>query len=132
MKKILFVISIFVFILSFSSVFAMNNIVISPQKVMVNGVQKNFEVYNIDGNNFFKLRDIAYILKGCSNEYGLGFAYIILLCFNSLKPLESIWYVITSSYDPFNSSVIVQLKHSLSEQMPSVLKSFSLLSNNLI
>lgn len=72
MKKILFVISIFVFILAFSSVFAVE-IVISPQKVMVNGVQKSFEVYNIDGNNFFKLRDIAYVLNNTNSQFSVDY-----------------------------------------------------------
>lgn len=72
MKKVLFIISIFVFLLAFSSVFA-TNIVISPQKVMVNGVQKNFEVYNIDGNNFFKLRDIAYVLNNTGSQFSVDY-----------------------------------------------------------
>lgn len=72
MKKILFVISIFVLLLSFSSVFAAD-IVISPQKVMVNGVQKSFEVYNIDGNNFFKLRDIAYVLNNTTSQFSVDY-----------------------------------------------------------
>ena len=62
MKKFLFVIFCLIMILSFSYTFAASNVVISPQKVMVNNEYKNFEVYNIDGNNFFKLRDIAYVL----------------------------------------------------------------------
>lgn len=32
--------------------------------VWVNGVEKSFESYNIDGNNYFKLRDLAYVLSG--------------------------------------------------------------------
>lgn len=69
MKKFLFVISIFIFILAFSSVFATDSIVISPQKVLVNGIQKSFEVYNINGNNFFKLRDIAYVLNNTDSQF---------------------------------------------------------------
>lgn len=32
-------------------------------KVLVNGEQVTFEAYNIGGNNYFKLRDIAYVLS---------------------------------------------------------------------
>lgn len=34
-------------------------------KVLVNGKEIKFEAYNINGNNYFKLRDIAYVLTDC-------------------------------------------------------------------
>lgn len=73
MKKIFWMISLLIIILSFSCVFASENIVISPQKVMVDGIQKDFEVYNIDGNNFFKLRDIAYVLNKTNSQFSVDY-----------------------------------------------------------
>ena len=37
---------------------------LSPQSVIVNGETVAMEVYNIDGSNYFKLRDIAMLLSG--------------------------------------------------------------------
>ena len=73
MKKFLFVIFCLIMILSFSYTFAASNVVISPQKVMVNNEYKNFEVYNIDGNNFFKLRDIAYVLNATASQFSVDY-----------------------------------------------------------
>ena len=42
----------------------------SPQTVMVNGtVRSDLSVFNIGGNNFFKLRDVAALLDGVTVEY---------------------------------------------------------------
>lgn len=38
-------------------------------KVMVDGKQVQFEAYNIGGNNYFKLRDIAHVLSGTSKQF---------------------------------------------------------------
>ena len=44
----------------------------SPQKVLVNGDEIPFDVYNINGNNYFKLRDLAYILSGTEKQFEVG------------------------------------------------------------
>ena len=49
------------------------SVVVSPQSVMVDGVGQNFEVYNIDGSNYFKLRDIAYVLNGTDAQFSLTY-----------------------------------------------------------
>ena len=41
--------------------------------VIVNGTATAFEAYNIRGNNFFKLRDLAYALNGSSKQFAVGF-----------------------------------------------------------
>jgi len=74
MKKIFVLICGILIILSFSSVIAADfTIVKSPQTVSVNGKIENFEVYNIDGNNFFKLRDIAYVLNGTGSQFSVEY-----------------------------------------------------------
>ena len=41
----------------------------SPQKVFFNANEIAFDAYNINGNNYFKLRDLAYILNGTSKQF---------------------------------------------------------------
>lgn len=41
-------------------------------KVMVDGKDIAFEAYNIDGNNFFKLRDLAMAINGSSKQFQVG------------------------------------------------------------
>jgi hypothetical protein len=40
--------------------------------VLVNGTNVAFDAYNIDGNNYFKLRDLAYTLSGSSKQFDVG------------------------------------------------------------
>jgi len=39
--------------------------------VLVNGELIDFQAYNINGFNFFKLRDIAYVLNGTSSQFDI-------------------------------------------------------------
>jgi hypothetical protein len=45
----------------------------SSQTVMVDGTQKPFEVYNIGGSNYFKLRDIAYVLRDTTSRFSVDY-----------------------------------------------------------
>ncbi len=40
--------------------------------VLVNGEKKSFDAYNIAGNNYFKLRDLAYVLSGTDKQFEVG------------------------------------------------------------
>jgi hypothetical protein len=48
-------------------------IVKSPQKLSVNGELKETEIYNIDGTNFFKLRDLAALLNGTPYQFNVDY-----------------------------------------------------------
>jgi hypothetical protein len=48
-------------------------VVLSKQTVKVNGVEKSFEAYNIDGSNYFKLRDIAFVLNGTGSQFSVAY-----------------------------------------------------------
>lgn len=37
--------------------------------VLVNGTNRAFDAYNIDGANYFKLRDLAYVLNGTAKQF---------------------------------------------------------------
>jgi hypothetical protein len=45
----------------------------SQSKVFVNGSEKSFEAYYIDGYNYFKLRDLAYVLNGTDKQFSVGY-----------------------------------------------------------
>ncbi|MBD5162749.1 MAG: copper amine oxidase N-terminal domain-containing protein [Oscillibacter sp.] len=40
--------------------------------VLVNGEKVSFDAYNIGGNNYFKLRDLAYVLSGTGKQFEVG------------------------------------------------------------
>jgi len=40
--------------------------------VLVNGANVAFDAYNINGNNYFKLRDLAYVLNGTQKQFEVG------------------------------------------------------------
>ena len=44
----------------------------TASKVYVDGQQINFDAYNIGGNNYFKLRDLAYALNGTKKQFEIG------------------------------------------------------------
>ena len=47
-------------------------VVASSQALSVNGQIIDCEKYNIDNNNYFKLRDIAYLLNGTGSQFDIG------------------------------------------------------------
>ena len=49
------------------------SVVATTLKVKFNGVYQNMEVYNIDGNTYYKLRDIAALMRGTSAEFSVDF-----------------------------------------------------------
>lgn len=52
---------------------AASSVVLSPQTVYVDGVKTTFEVYNINGSNYFKLRDIAMALNTSSVQFSVDY-----------------------------------------------------------
>jgi hypothetical protein len=41
--------------------------------VLVNGANKAFDAYNISDSNYFKLRDLAYVLNGTEKQFSVGY-----------------------------------------------------------
>ncbi|MCL1858157.1 MAG: DUF5050 domain-containing protein [Oscillospiraceae bacterium] len=41
----------------------------TPSKVYLNGEHIDFDAYNINGNNYFKLRDLAFVLSGTEKQF---------------------------------------------------------------
>lgn len=44
----------------------------SNQKTTVDGIAVSCEVYNIDGSNYYKLRDLAHLLNGTSAQFSVS------------------------------------------------------------
>lgn len=44
----------------------------TSSKVLVDGTDTSFEAYNINGNNFFKLRDLAKVVNGSGKQFQVG------------------------------------------------------------
>jgi len=50
-------------------------LIVSPTRssVFIDGTEVAFEAYNIGGNNFFKLRDLAFALNGTIMQFDVGY-----------------------------------------------------------
>ena len=74
MKKVL---SMLLAVIMLSSAFTMTvfaeTLTANPttSKVIINGVEKSFEAYNINDNNYFKLRDIAFCLSATDKRFAI-------------------------------------------------------------
>jgi len=44
----------------------------NSSSVLVDKIEKNFEAYTINGNNYFKLRDLAMVVKGTCKQFEVG------------------------------------------------------------
>ena len=45
--------------------------------VLVNGNNIKFDYYNINGNNYFKLRDLAYVLNTTEKQFSIGYNEVL-------------------------------------------------------
>lgn len=52
---------------------AVRTIKVSQQKITVNGTSKTLTAYNINGNNFLQLRDVAMLLNGTDKTFAINF-----------------------------------------------------------
>ena len=89
----------------------------TEQKLVVNGKEKKTECYNIDGSNYFKLRDIAALLNGTSAQFDITFNEV-----NNVIMVTS-----RKSYDHPNGT---ELKTGVDNSASAVKSSQSLWINN--
>ncbi len=52
---------------------AADKVVLSPQNLIVDGKTVECEKYNINGSNYFKLRDIALLVNGTGSQFSVGY-----------------------------------------------------------
>ncbi len=48
-------------------------VALTAQKLTVDGQERSAEIYNIDGSNFFKLRDMAALLNGTGSQFSVAY-----------------------------------------------------------
>lgn len=70
-KKLSFILTV-VLMLSAVPVYAGVPAAPTASRVTVNSKEKAFEAYNINSSNYFKLRDIAYVLNGTDASFSVG------------------------------------------------------------
>lgn len=49
------------------------SVVLSSQNLTVDGKNVDCEKYNINGSNYFKPRDLAYLLEGSGSQFAVGY-----------------------------------------------------------
>ncbi len=72
MKKLLLLTMLFICMLS-TAVFAQTEAVPSIQKVIFDEAEVDIKGYNIDGNNYYRLRDLAAILTGSDVNFNVEY-----------------------------------------------------------
>ena len=73
MKKSLSLLLILALIFSFVVPSFAADVVRTNQNLTVDGNPVVCDIYNIDGNNYFKLRDLAYLLNGTGSQFSVGY-----------------------------------------------------------
>ncbi|MCL2099909.1 MAG: prolyl oligopeptidase family serine peptidase [Oscillospiraceae bacterium] len=73
--KYLFILILCLTVMCLAPVFASDIINARPtaSAVLVNGEDTAFEAYNINGNNYFKLRDLAFVLSGTEKQFEVAY-----------------------------------------------------------
>ena len=75
MKRVLGLVLALVLVLALlpASVLAADKVVLSPQNLCVDGKMVECEKYNINGYNYFKLRDIAMLVNGTGSQFSVTY-----------------------------------------------------------
>ncbi len=69
LKKVFAIVISIIMIMSVPVVFAEEIANYTTSKVVVNGTELSFEAYNINDNNYFKLRDVAKAVSGSEKQF---------------------------------------------------------------
>lgn len=73
MKKIFITLCSIIVTFSLSTSVLAIEAVRTTSRVMINGEEVAFEAYNVEGSNYFKLRDLAYALNGTDCQFSIGY-----------------------------------------------------------
>ena len=75
MKKIISFLLVLILAVTFlpAAALAADKVVLSPQNLIVDGETIECEKYNINGSNYFKLRDIALLVNGTGSQFSVGY-----------------------------------------------------------
>ena len=73
MKKLLTIILTLLLVCIAAPYASTANVMASPQNLSVDGVDADCDKYNIDGSNYFKLRDLAQLLSKTNSRFSVSF-----------------------------------------------------------
>ncbi|MDO4845545.1 MAG: hypothetical protein Q3977_02930 [Oscillospiraceae bacterium] len=92
MKRIIRTLLLFMILFGVWTVFcSAEKVVLSKQKLSVDGKAVKCEVYNIDGSNYFKLRDLAQLLDGTAAQFSITWdEKLQTITIQSAKPYEPV------------------------------------------
>ena len=80
--------------------------VLSTQNLVVNEQEVDCEKYNIDGSNYFKLRDLAKLMNGTTSQFSVGYD----------DATKTVTITTGEAYTPDGSELIVGADKSASAQ----------------
>lgn len=87
---------------------------VSSQKITVNGTSKSLYAVNINGNNFLKLRDLAYILSGTTKQFNVNYTLS-----TNTAAITSLTAYVNDSSNPVNQPIVLS-NPQLSSQIVTV------------
>ena len=73
MKRTLSLLLVLLLLAGLSTAAHAEDVRLSSQALTVDGRSVACEYYNIDGYNYFKLRDIAFVLNGTSSQFSVDY-----------------------------------------------------------
>jgi hypothetical protein len=76
--------------------------VVSSQAITVNGVNKTLYAVNINGNNYLKLRDLAYMLSGTTKQFNVTFSTA-----TNTAAITSLSAYVNDSTNPVNQPIVL-------------------------
>lgn len=78
--------------------------------VLVNGEQKSFDAYKVGDSNYFKLRDLAYVVNGSPKQFGVNWSEAN----NAIELTAKSVYVVVGGELRFQlTSILKQHRHLL-------------------
>lgn len=99
--------------------------------VLVNGEKKSFDAYNIAGNNYFKLRDLAYVLSGTDKQFEVGWdAAANAISLTSGKAYTAVGGEMVTQGNPVQTNAILSASKILLDGKEISLTAYTINGNN--
>lgn len=99
--------------------------------VLVNGEKKAFDAYNIEGNNYFKLRDLAYVLSGTDKRFEVSWdAAANAISLTSGKAYTTVGGEMAAQENPVQSDAVLSASKILLDGKEISLTAYTINGNN--
>lgn len=104
---------------------------ISAQNLNINGVSKQLKAFNIGGNNFVKLRDIASLLAGTNKQFSVGYNETA----NSIALLSNGYYAANGQENTdlrASKEIMISVQPMTLDNQPVSMVSYNIDGNNFV